>query len=345
MSAVSDKNHVITISTGTFVKAILFGLGLWFLWYVREVVAVIFMAVLLAALIDPLADALARRRVPRTVTVIVVYILLAALLSFVVIQIVPVIFDQLSQFVANISTSPILGYLGRFRAATAEYGLEDNLRSALQSIQTGITSSFTSVFSTITGVIGAIATIFVVFVLTFYMVVEEEAVRRYFKNLAPEEYQLYLSGAFSKMQKKVGSWLRGQLALGLIIGIAVYIGLSLLGVHYALLLAVIAGLLEFVPYLGPILSLSPALIIAFGQSPLKALSVVVLYLVIQQLENNILVPKVMQKATGLNPVISIVALLIGAKVGGFLGAVLSIPLATMSSVLLEDLFHGDSARL
>lgn len=345
MSVLSDKHHVITISTGTFVKALLFGLGLWFLWYVRDVVAVIFVAVLLAALIDPLANVLARRRVPRAVTVVAVYVLLAALLTFVVVQIIPIVFDQLSQLVSNIATSPIFGYLGDFRAVSAEYGLEDNLRSALGSVQSGITNSFTSVFSTITGVLGAVAAIFVVFVLTFYMVVEDETARRYFKNLAPEEYQPYLSDVLSKMQKKVGSWLRGQLALSFIVGIAVYIGLSLLGVKYALLLALIAGIFEFIPYLGPILSLAPAVIIAFGQSPLKALSVLVLYLVIQQLENNILVPKVMQKATGLNPVVSIVALLIGVKVGGFVGAVLSIPIATMSSVLLEDLFRGDSARL
>jgi predicted PurR-regulated permease PerM len=141
------------------------------------------------------------------------------------------------------------------------------------------------------------------------------------------------------MQNKMGQWLRAQLILGLVVGIAVYIGLKILGVEYALLLALIAGVLEIVPYLGPILAVVPALMIGLAQSPIIGLSVLGLYLLIQQVENNILVPKIMQTVTGLNPVISILALLVGLKAGGIAGAILAIPLAMMAVVILEDLFR------
>lgn len=334
----SDRPHVISISTGTFVKAVLIMAGLTFAWFVRDILAVLFVAVLLAALIDPLADAFQRRRVPRSLAVFLVYIGMAGLFAGAFLVLVPVVASELGQLVSAIPSSPLLSFFDTFQAAVGAYGLQENLASALQALQSGVTSSFTSVFSTITGVFGAAAAALIVMVLAFYMVVEEESARRFFKNLAPEEYQPYLSRLFGKMQDKVGSWLRGQLALGTVIGVVVYIGLLVLDVRYALVLALLAALFELIPYVGPILSVIPAVLIAFGDSPLKAFSVLILYIVIQQLENNILVPKIMQKATGLNPVASIVALLIGVKVGGFVGALLSIPVATMAAVVLEDLF-------
>jgi predicted PurR-regulated permease PerM len=202
-----------------------------------------------------------------------------------------------------------------------------------------VANSFSSVFTTIWGVIGGLAALLVVLVLAFYIVVEDDRARKYFKNLAPVEYQPYISQLIGKMQTKMGAWLRAQIILGLIVGVAVYIGLSLLGVKYALLLALMAGLFELIPYAGPVLSLIPAVLISFVQSPIKGLFVIILYLVVQQLENNILVPKIMQKVVGLNPVVSIVAMLIGWKLGGVLGAILAIPVATMAAVLLEDLFE------
>ncbi len=333
-----DRPHVIAVSTGTFIKAVLIAAGLAFAWFIRDILAVLFVAVLLAALIDPLADAFAKRRIPRSLAVLLVYLGLGGLFAFAFLLLAPVVAKELGQLLSAIPASPLLAFFDKFQAAVGQYGLQENLASALQALQSGVTSSFTSVFSTITGVFGAVAAVLIVLVLAFYMVVEEESARRFFKNLAPEEYQPYLSRLFEKMQHKVGSWLRGQMALGTVIGVLVYVGLLALDVRYALVLALLAALMEFIPYVGPILSVVPAVLIAFGDSPLKALSVLVLYVVIQQLENNLLVPKIMQKATGLNPIASIVALLIGVKLAGFVGALLSIPVATMVSVVLEDLF-------
>ena len=178
----------------------------------------------------------------------------------------------------------------------------------------------------------------VILVLTFYIVIEDDKVRKSFRHLAPAQYQPYLSHLIKKIQKKMGDWLRAQLILSFLVGLLVYIGLSLLGVKYALLLALLAALFEVVPYVGPVAAVIPALIVGFGVSPVLGFSVLVVYIVVQQLENHILVPKIMQKVTGLSPIFSIVALLVGIKVAGLLGAILSIPLATMAAVMLEDLF-------
>ncbi|MBU4332000.1 AI-2E family transporter, partial [Patescibacteria group bacterium] len=138
------------------------------------------------------------------------------------------------------------------------------------------------------------------------------------------------------MQKKIGSWLRGQVILMIIIGILSYIGLLILGVRYALLLALFAGLMEIIPYIGPIFGAVPAVFIALTQSPIKGLLVIVLYLIIQQLENNLIVPKIMKRAVGLNPIVVILVILIGGKIAGIVGALIAVPVATAFSVMLKD---------
>ena len=159
-------------------------------------------------------------------------------------------------------------------------------------------------------------------------------------SIAPPKYQMYIMGLINRMQQKIGLWLRGQLILSLIIFFLTFIGLSILGVKYALVLALIAGMTEFVPYLGPIFASIPAIFLAFTQSPMLGLFVAILYYIIQLTENNIIVPKLMQKVVGLNPIVSIAVLLIGFEVAGIAGAVLSIPVATAVNVFLTDILEN-----
>lgn len=331
----------VSISTATFFKAVLIVLGLWFLWFIRDIVGIFVASILLAALIDPFASWFAERKIPRGLAVMIVYTLLIALTAVFVIALVPVIGEQGTQLVNNVSVyyEQAAESLGQFRQSSEGSGLAESALASLEAFQTELTKSFGSVFSTVKGVVGGVGAAFIIFVLAFYMVVEEERMSKYFKKLAPVEYRPYIAKILKKMQNKMGQWLRAQLILGLIVGIGVYIGLKVLGVEYALLLALIAGVLEIVPYLGPILSVVPAFLIGLAQSPVIGLSVLALYLFIQQIENNILVPKIMQRVTGLNPVISILALLVGLKAGGVAGAVLAIPLTMMGIVILEDLFR------
>jgi len=333
--------QVITLSTRTFMKVVLIGVGGWFLWFIRDILLMILVAVLLAALIEPFAKWFEDHRVPRGLAVLIVYVVLGALLTGVLVYLIPVLIEQAVQLFSSAALmyERFLDSFGQFQTIAAEHGFAQNVQGTLEGLQREITAGFASVFSTVKGFFGGLAALFIVLVLAFYIVVEENSVRTFVKQIAPAEYQSEITTTMTKMQKKIGAWLRGQIILGLIVGVSVYIGLSLIGVEYALLLAIIAGLLEIVPYIGPILSFVPAAIIAFAQSPLIGVLTGVLYLLIQQVENNVLVPKVMQKVTGLNPIVSVIALLVGLKIAGVGGAILAIPVATMGTVVLEDLFH------
>lgn len=355
MAPQTPKPQTITISVRTILTVLLIVLGLYFFWYVREIIATLLAALLLAALIEPFASWMQKRHIPRGLAVLIVYVVLCAVTALVLFLMIPLVVDQILQLLSNLQANAdnIARSLGQFQSTLAEYGFEENFKQFLGSAQETINQQITGLFSTVTGIFYAMGALFVMLMLAFYMVVEEQSARRYFKTFLPEQYQPFVAHLLGKMQGKIGAWLRGQLILGLIVGACVYVGLTFLGVNYALLLALLAGLLEIVPFVGPIISMVPAVIVAFTQHPLKGLFVLVLYVMVQQLENNILVPKIMQKVTGLNPIVSIVALLVGIKLGGgsgdsftfigaTIGAVLSIPVATMGAVILEELFKEKS---
>lgn len=155
--------------------------------------------------------------------------------------------------------------------------------------------------------------------------------------ITPSKYHDYAVSSAEKIKVKIGRWMQGQLLLMLIIFALDFLALHFLNVPYALILAILGGLLEIVPYLGPIISAVPAVIFGFLVSPLTGILVLAVYIVIQQVEGHIITPQVMKKALGLNPIVVILALLVGAKIGGVLGAILSVPITTAMSVFVDDL--------
>ena len=341
MNKAEGKSTVISISTGTIFKVIIIGLSLAFLWFIKEIVVVLILAILLAAVIEPGVNWLHRRKIPRALSVLGMYVLIIAALAISFILLIPPLVEQITSLSTNFSnvSGTISTSIGKLVDIGQQYGLSEGIASSIEGLRQGLNNVVGGLFGVIASAVGAVAAIVIIMVLAFYIVIEEDAWRRLFRRVAPDDYQPYLTQMFGKMQMKMGLWVRGQLLLMLVIGVATYIGLLILGVPYALVLGIFAGLMEMVPYAGPTLSAIPAVFIAFSDSPLKAGMVLLLCIIIQQVENNILVPKIMQKVTGLNPVVSIVALLIGFKVGGIAGAALSIPIATMGSVFFYDVFR------
>ena len=174
--------------------------------------------------------------------------------------------------------------------------------------------------------------------MTFYLVVQDDAFKRVFHSIIPDEYVPFGLQLFKKIRDKLGYWLRAQLLLSIVVGLLVFVGLSVLQVKYAAVLALFAALFEFIPYVGPVLAAGPALILAFSQGgPIDFFLVLTLYIVIQQIENHFLIPKVMQRAVGLNPIVSILAILIGARIAGIIGALIAIPVATALGVFFREM--------
>ncbi len=335
------KNYkTFSISFISILKFFLVILGLYFLYLIKDVLALIFVSLIFASAIDTWVDYLQNKKIPRGVSVLIIYLVAIAVVGSAVILIIPPIAEQISELADQVPQ-----YFNRVNEAfsfvqdyASRFGFEQSQDNA-GAISSGLTSAVGGIFSTIANIFGGLLSFLLILVITFYMTVEEDAIKRTTRSVVPAKYQDFSVQLINKIQKKIGSWLKGQLILSLIIGILSYFGLLILGVKYALVLALIAAIGEFIPYIGPVISAIPAIFLAFVQSPIKALFVLILFVIIQQLENHLLVPKIMQKAVGLNPIISVVALLIGAKVGGVLGAVLAIPVATAISIVIKELFE------
>lgn len=312
-------------------------LGAWVLYVIRDIVLMVFVAFLLATLIDPLADWCEKKSIPRSLAVLAIYVVLLALLTLAVAILVPPLISEFQDLLKNIAVvwQTILAKLGAVKSilggSAAEFDLEKSL-----GLLGGVS------FSTITGVLGGFVSVVITLVITFYMVVEEQPLKRMLKSLVPAGFHTSLIDVMGKMQEKFGSWFRGQMVLSLIIGVMVYAGLMLVGAPYAAPLALLAALMEFIPYVGPTLAAIPAILLAVAEAPLRGALVALVYVVVQQLENNLLVPKVMQRAVDINPVVSIVALLVGARLGGIVGALLAIPIAASLGVMVQGYFEERS---
>lgn len=336
-----NKPINISLTSGSIMKVILLFLAMYFLYLIKDILAILFVSLILSSALDPWVDWMQTKRIPRALGILLIYLVSFFILGGAIYLIIPPIAQQVGELANDFPKyiDKVISGFAVFKAFTIQHNLLDSIKNSIGGWSSNLQTAASSIFSTVTGIFGGILSFFLVLILTFYMVVEESAIKKLVWSIAPAEYQPYLLGLINRIQVKIGMWLRGQMILSLIIFVMTYIGLSILGVKYALVLALIAGITEAVPYLGPILGSIPGVFLSFTQSPMLALFAAILYYVIQMVENNILVPKIMERAVGLNPIISIAALMIGLQIGGIVGAILSIPVATAVSVIVSDIFE------
>jgi len=305
---------------------------LWILYLLRDVIFIVLIASLLATIINPMVNYFEKKKIPRWAGALFVYLAVLLVFISVGIAIIPAIIAQSRLFIDQIPQflTSILNKIQSIQAGSQKEFLEifNNWlnKSPLNA---------TSIFSILGTVVGQVMSVFMVFVLAFYISVRKKGVRAFIDTLVPNKYKKFLTDFSESVQKDVGAWARGLLLICLFIGVLAYFGLLILGVKFALILAVIAGLTEVIPYLGPFIGAIPAVLIALTQSPTLALFVLILFVVIQQIENILISPYVMHKSIGLDPLVVILALLVGGKLAGPIGMVLAVPATTIIVILIR----------
>jgi len=331
------QHLIIHIPTASILKVVGVLLAVWLVYLVRDVVVIVFIAMLLSTAFEPVVNALQRRHLPRVLSIIVIYLGIFLLLSLVVVTLVPLIADEIKNIAVHFPQ-----YWSKLMSGWGGVGTQYNetISSALQSLQQNFSSAAGDIFVLIRTLFGSLISFIIVMVLTFYLLVHENALERTLQIFTPPAYQAYVTDLVSRMQQRLAQWLRGVLLLGLIVGGLTLVGLRILDVRYYLVLALVAGIFEIVPYVGPVLATIPAVFFATTQSPWKGLAVLILYWLVQQLENHLIVPKVMSKALGVNPLVVIVAVLLGAKLAGFAGILVAVPTTAALSVWVKDLYDS-----
>lgn len=300
-----------------------------------------FASIIVAAAMSPTIDQMARWKIPRAITILLVYLLLVAFVGALVYFILPPAVTQLRQLAEQLPT--YFSYFQKFISSLHDFGVENHLisdsQASLNTISDFLNNFTNNIFNTTRGFISGFTAVLTVFVLTLYLLLDENGIKNFFVALLPVKQKDQLVNIANKIGAGLGAWLRGQIVLGILVGIFVYVGLLIIGVPYALTLALLAGVLEIIPIIGPILSAIPAILIALSISPTLALIVTAFYILVQEVENKLLVPKVMQRTVGLHPITIIVVLLIGAKLMGILGILLAVPVASVVYIILKEWSH------
>ncbi|HSW89282.1 MAG TPA: AI-2E family transporter [Patescibacteria group bacterium] len=325
------KNLRIDISLKTLFSIGLFIAAVYIFLRAIDIVILLMIAFVLMTALEPLVSRLQRLRFSRIAAILVVYVILVGFFVVMGATLIPPLADQtirlFSQFdLPNLSFLKALTHLQL--TATELTGLVSQYGASLGAVLHFVQSTFSVIFS-----------LFTVLVMSLYFLVERDRLYRYamilFRTDDKEERGRKL---VAQIEKDLGGWVRGEFILMLTIGIMTFIGLTVLNIPYALPLSILAGILEALPNIGPTLSAIPAILVAsFLVSPIMGVVTLVLYILVQQLENHIIVPQVMRNAVGISPLISIVLLLGGARFGGAIGALLAVPVFIVLRALAREL--------
>ncbi len=328
-------NKQVVISFKTMLLAVLLVLGLYIVYRLGPVIGVILLAALIVVAIEPMVKRFTTIKIfgqhfSRGFSVIISYLILILVLALVITIGVPPVVVQLEKlFLSLASISAKINFGNYFN-----FSLADIIPQATK-ISSGVLSVTFSVVSQIAAIISLL-------VLSVYMSLDWENIKDQLLSFFPTETEENIRGTLKEIESSVGYWVKGELILMTSVGVASFIGLEILNIKYPLALGLVSGVLEVVPILGPILSGVLAAIIAFVDSPVKGLGVIALYIIIQQLENNLLVPKIMQKVSGFIPLVILLALLIGSEFFGIVGAIVAVPVTIILSVVLKRLLHTGS---
>lgn len=314
----------VEISHRTIIFAVLFLLSLGFLFLIKDIILELFVALLLMTIFEPMVASLTKIRIPRGLAVLVTYILVIGILGGAIALIAPVVVEQSTSFV-----SALPGYLSNI-GVTRDFS-DQILSGYLATVGNlpGQIVDFTfSIFSNFFSVV-------TVLVFAFYMLLSRNKLDDQLASFFGEEKQKDIARVINELETRLGGWARGELILMFTIGAGTYIGLLILGIPFAIPLAILAGLFEIIPLLGPIFSSVPAVIIGFGISPITGLGVIAMAFLVHQLENYVLVPKIMEKSVGVSPIVTLIALAVGARLAGIVGAIISVPMVITLQVLAK----------
>jgi predicted PurR-regulated permease PerM len=314
------------LSKNQVIAAILF-LGIVFLIFLlREILLAIFVAYIIVAALIPAVEFLRRRGLPKSLAVILTFFVTLILMVLLIAPLIPFLVSQIQQLSKSF---PV--YLNE---AAGIIGIKLDFREVTQIVTPQQLGE--NAFALAGGVFGGFFSIVTAVALSFYLLFDYEKIKKGIANFFPRTHRERVEGTVERVNDKLGAWLRGQFLLSLAIGLLTWITLTVLHMPFALPLAVLAGLFEIVPTVGPILSAIPAIVVALSMSFNMAAIIVVAYIFIQLVENNLFVPRIMQRAVGLNPVIVIIGVIVGDKLLGIPGALLSVPFISLLVLISKD---------
>ena len=333
------------ITSGTILSAVGICLLLWLLFFLKDLALIILTAVVLASAVEPGVAWFMKHRLPRVVSVALIYILsLGSLFGVAYLFFPPLIQEMrglvsfLPQYLNSFSIGDLLsqGFTSLQNGAASAPG-PSSITNSLFELQSIFTATGEGAFRALSGVFGGVISFILIIVLSFYFAVQETGVDDFLRIAVPVKHQEYAFNLWKRSHHKIGLWMQGQLLLSLIMGVFVFLWLTIMGVPYALVLAFVAALAELIPIFGPIIAGTAAVAVALSSTSFTTtLFVGGGFLILHQLEAHLIYPLVVKKVVGVPPLLVILALIAGAQLAGFLGILLSVPLAAALQEFVSD---------
>jgi len=338
------KEFNISITSGTIFKALLIMAGAYVFWLLRDLALLVLTAIVIASAIEPGVAFYMRWRIPRFLAVLIVYVLVFGSIFVLLYLFVPPIISDAADFISvlpqYVNTFSMPSPLSGISNATDLLGSQQHLQELVKnlfSLQGVFSVGAGGVVQLLVTFFGGIMSLMLVVVLSFYFALQDTGVDDFLRLVMPVSQEEYAISLWKRAQKKIGLWMQGQLLLSVIVGILVYLGLLIIGIPYALLLAVFTAFAEIIPIFGALIAGLLAVIIAFSEGGVALAAIVAgLYVVVNQFEANLIYPLIVKKVVGIPPLLVIVALIAGYTLVGFLGVLLSVPVAAAALEFLSD---------
>jgi predicted PurR-regulated permease PerM len=332
------ENSQLSISIGAIIKVVLVLVGFYALYLLRDLLLVLLTSIVVASAVEPATKWFMARRFPRTLAVLSVYVVFLSLFFMLFYFFLPPFLKDFSQFFSSIPR--YFDFLDKWNPWSDVLDYQQILTNLASNFTGGAsvaTDAAGGIVRTVGGVFRGLVNFILVLVISFYFAVQEKGIENFLKIIVPAKDEKYVIDLWYRSQNKIGRWMQGQVILGVLIGVLVYLGLRIMGVQHAFLLAIAAAMFELIPVFGPTLAAVPAVLIGFTSSATLGLMVIAFYVIIQQFENHLIYPIVVRKVVGVPPILVIIALLIGFKLAGLMGVILSVPLAAALMEFVNDI--------
>jgi predicted PurR-regulated permease PerM len=319
-----NNEKILDISWEAILKINIALFCLYILYLIKDILTWIIFALIISVLFNPVIEFLEKRKIPRIISTILVYVTIFGIIALLFYWTIPFFISEIQQFSQLFpqyfeKLSPLLKSLGIQAFENFEVfskAFQDWLIRASSSIFTAIASIFGGIFSTMT-----------ILSIAIFLSIERGGIEKALELLAPKKYEAYFLNLWEKCQIKTAAWFGSRILSCLFVGLFSFLALSLFNINYAFTLSLFAGMTEIVPILGPFFTGILITIITALDSSLKAIFILITFILIQQIEGNILTPLLTKKLIGLPAVLVLISLMIGGRIGGLLGAILAIPLA------------------
>jgi len=318
-----EEERVLDISWGTILKVVAVFLGLYTLYLIRDVLIWIIFALIISILFNPAINFLERRRIPRVFATIFVYVAIFCTLSYLLYLTIPIFINEIQQF-----TQLFPQYFERLAPPLKGLGIKafEDFETFTLAFQDWLVRISSSIFGAVIAIFGGIFSTVTTFALAIFFSIEEKGVKKAIELLAPKGKESYFLNLWERSRTKTAAWFGTRILSSIFVGFVAYVTLKILNVNYAFILSLVAAVLDIIPVLGPIFAGVIITVLAALSSWVKALLVMVAFILIQQIEGNIVTPILTKKLVGLPSVLVLIALLVGGSLWGGLGAILAIPL-------------------